>query len=400
MRAHVQSRGLSLLQASFYRKGSTALGCSQFLPQSIYNLVALEKIFLKRYHFNKRNPWYIMQGSKAGMEKILYVPYQPPHCLNLGYTCDNLTLERLERRRTSRSCIRRTFDNKGLEYVSQLALKNADDLLYTIKWNAEHNIYLYRITSHLFPWSGEYNVEDLPHFQDIIAKLALAGDVARASGQRITSHPPHYLKLASPNASLVQKSIAHLELQGQILDWMGFAPSHWNKMVVHIGGVYGDKIKSLLRFANSFSRLSPSVRDRLTVENDDRPNSYSVSDLQRLHDMSGIPITFDLHHHKFCSGDLTCSEALDMAFSTWPSDIRPVVHWSESPEDPERAKKSPHAHSCFVYGPLDLYGYEEKVDIMIEAKAREVALMLYRDEIAPHCFDTYDIRQSRVLGWV
>ena len=314
---------------------------------------------------------------------IDYIPSRPSTGLNLGYTCDNLTLERLQKRKTSRSCIRRTFDQRGVRHVSRLALENAIDLFHTLEWNAQNGIFLYRVTSHLFPWSQMYQVEDLPDFEDILTVLAAAGDVARKSGQRITAHPPHYIKLASPDTTLVAKSKVYLELQSKIFDWMGFAPSYWNKMVIHVGGVYGDKGKSLGRFAKSFEQLSDAVQQRLTVENDDRPNSYGVADLHGLHQLCSIPITFDAHHQNFCSGGMSAAEAFHMAYSTWPSDVRPVVHWSESPEDPDRAKKSPHAHSCFVYGPLDVFGYEDKVDIMIEAKAREVALLLYRDEIAP-----------------
>ncbi len=48
-----------------------------------------------------------------------------------------------------------------------------------------------------------------------------------------------------------------------------------------------------------------------------------------------------------------------------------------------RRRTHPHAHSAFVYGPIDLFGREEGVDVMIEAKAMELALLMYRDEILP-----------------
>jgi len=138
-----------------------------------------------------------------------------------------------------------------------------------------------------------------------------------------------------------------------------------------------------LRFAKTFETLSNSLRARLTVENDDRVTSYSVADLTQLHAATGVPITFDFHHHQFCDGGQSQSEALETALSTWPRGVRPVVHWSEPPECPVRGRTHPYAHSNFVYGPMNLYGRENDVDVMIESKAREVALLLYRDEIAP-----------------
>jgi UV DNA damage endonuclease len=147
--------------------------------------------------------------------------------------------------------------------------------------------------------------------------------------------------------------------------------------------VYGSKPRALARFAAAFDRLSPSLRARLTLENDDRPNSYSVADLLPLHAACGIPLTFDLHHHAFCPGGQSREEALGAALATWPRGVRPVVHWSEPPECPDRARAHPHAHSAFVYGPISAHGREGEVDVMIESKAKEVALLLYRDEIAP-----------------
>jgi len=152
---------------------------------------------------------------------------------------------------------------------------------------------------------------------------------------------------------------------------------------IHVGGVYGNKEKTIRKFASTFETLSEPLKARLTVENDDTPNSYSVDDLLVLHDLTGIPITFDFHHHQFCPGNLSKKDAFLAAMETWPEGVRPIVHWSEMPECPKRRKTHPHSHSNFVYGPIDLYGYEDKVDVMIESKAREATLLLYRDKLAP-----------------
>lgn len=302
--------------------------------------------------------------------------------LRLGYACDNAFLKRTKKVYTSRSCIRKTFEEKGLAHVSGLALANCLDLLQILAWNYENDIHMYRMTSKLFPWAGHYMLEDLPDYGTICDALAAAGDLARAAGQRITNHPSCYVKLASTTESITESSIQDLEVQSKIFDLMGYAPSHWNKINIHVGGVYGDKDKTLERFAETFhTRLSTSLQSRLTIENDDSPNSYSVDDLLILHEKTGIPVTFDFHHHQFCPGMLTKKDALIASIATWPQGIRPVVHWSEMPECPQRRKTHPHSHSNFVYGPIDVYGYEADVDVMIESKAKEAALLLYRDKI-------------------
>ena len=46
-----------------------------------------------------------------------------------------------------RDMIQKTFKEKGLPYVSQLALQNVQELKGIIKWNAEHGIRLFRCTA-------------------------------------------------------------------------------------------------------------------------------------------------------------------------------------------------------------------------------------------------------------
>lgn len=317
------------------------------------------------------NSWHISSDSVS------------PSNLTLGYACDNLTLRRSERIFTNRSCHKGTFTSRGLVHVSKLALNNCRDLKRIIQWNYDNDIHLFRVSSKIFPWSGQYELEALPDFEQISLELAAAGDLARRYGQRLTNHPPHFIKLASVEEEVRLRSIADLEIQGRVFDLMGFPPSLWNKINIHVGGVYGSKPRTVERFAQTFHSLSESVRHRLAIENDDRPNSYSVTDLLPLHHATGIPITFDFHHHQFCPGRQTQQEAFETAIRTWPAGVRPVVHWSEMPECPERQRTHPHRHSAFVYGPIHLYGREAEVDVMIESKAKEVALLLYRDEIAP-----------------
>ena len=112
----------------------------------------------------------------------------------------------------------------------------------------------------------------------------------------------------------------------------------------------------------------------MTIENDDKPSMYSVKDLMYIHERIGIPIVFDMHHHKFCSGGLSEKEALDLAVSTWPDSINPVVHYSESKsehENDDSIKKQ--AHSDYINNLPSTYGYN--LDLMIEAKAKEKAIL-------------------------
>lgn len=172
--------------------------------------------------------------------------------------------------------------------------------------------------------------------------------------QRLTFHPSHFVKLASLDDEYVQGSIVELELHSQvgfaarcgrmqcelkqhathtichstiaetathklphthalhiqcsqIFDVMGYdVPSPYNKINIHIGGVYGGKQETLKRFAANVARLTPACRARLTVENDDTPNAFSLEDLLPMAHETGVPLVFDFHHYKFIDSTLFC----------------------------------------------------------------------------------------------
>jgi UV DNA damage endonuclease len=288
---------------------------------------------------------------------------------NLGYACINMTLGK-KKITTNRSMIKKTFLKEGIDRASELGLQNTRDLVEIIKWNEQQGIKLFRITSNLFPWSSEYQLSSMPHFAPISNLLKGIGVLVSNYGQRITSHPGPFNVLVSPNEKVVLNSITDLSLHGEVFDLMGLSRTPYNVINIHCNGVYGDKVSAMDRFCRNFDRLPDSVKTRLTVENDDKASMYSVKDLMYIHKQIGIPIVFDYHHHKFCTGDLSEREALEMAMSTWPKGIKPVVHYSES-----AIGKMPQAHSDYIFDKINTYGYD--LDIEVEAKMKELAVLTY-----------------------
>ena len=295
--------------------------------------------------------------------------------MNLGYACINMTLgSQKPKITTNRSMVRKTFLERGLDYAGELGLENSRDLLQILKWNTENRIKLFRLSSEFFPWASEYKFEDLPQFLRIRTLLSGAGHYAQSVGMRINSHPGPFNVLTSPKESVVQNTIVDLELHGKIFDLMGLEKSPYNNINIHCNGVYGDKKSAMDRFILNFQRLSPSVQTRLTVENDDKESMYSVKDLMYIHEKTGIPIVFDYHHHKFCTGGLSEEEALKLAVSTWPKGITPEVHYSESKSLHENNTKiKPQAHSDYINALPNTY--ELDLDIMVESKAKELAIL-------------------------
>ena len=290
----------------------------------------------------------------------------------LGYACINMTLGK-EKITTNRSMIKKTFLTKGISYASELAYKNVVDLEKILKWNVNNNIYFFRVSSDIFPWASEYDLETLPQIHLIRIVLQRIGKFVQENNVRITCHPGPFNVLGSPNDDVVRRTIIDLELHGKIFDLMGLSKTPFNKINIHCNGAYGDKVETMKRFCRKFDMLSDSVKSRLTVENDDKASMYSVKDLMQIHNTIGIPIVFDYHHHKFCTGDLSEEDALRLATSTWGT-VTPVVHYSESKALHENDSKiKPQAHSDYIDTLPNTYGLD--VDIMLETKQKELALL-------------------------
>jgi len=294
----------------------------------------------------------------------------------LGYACINMEL-REQGIFSNRTLRKATLEEKGYEYLTELIILNLQDLKTILMHNESVGIRFFRISSEIFPfWSHPelgYDLEELPQADTILALLKDIGDYATTHNHRLTTHPGPFNVLASPNPQVVEKAIVDLECHSKMFDYMGFTPSHYNKINIHVGGAYGEPEKTLARFCENYQKLSPNLKARLTLENDDRANLYSTLDLyQGVYQKIQVPIVFDYHHHVFNTGGQTEQEALELAISTWPKDIVPVVHYSESKTIHNGEDKATPAHSDLVFGPMQTYNHQ--IHIMVEAKHKEKAL--------------------------
>ena len=298
--------------------------------------------------------------------------------INLGYACINSTLQQTEKVMCNRSMIKRTFLAKGIPYASELALSNVKAMRRVIEWNNQHDISVYRMTSCLFPWVSEYEISDLPDYEEIVSVMQEAGKLAISSGQRLSFHPGQFCVLASPTENVVLNAANELNKHAEMMDLMGLPRSPAAKINIHVGGAYGEHDKALARFCkNSVKHLTDSAMSRLTVENDDKPNVFSTKMLyEGVFKQIGIPIVFDSHHHELGPQDADYNEAFYLARSTWPSGVKQQCHHSNSKRDYEDPTRPKVSHSSWFYTPFEHYG--EDVDVVLECKAKELALFKYR----------------------
>ena len=296
----------------------------------------------------------------------------------LGYPCLNRTLrDRSDPLRCNRSMHKKTYESRGLPYVSELARRNFADLHEILQWNLDHDIRFYRCTSELVPWNSQFELSALPDYDEIETLARRCGALIDEAGMRLTFHPDYWCKLASEADDTVERAVTAVEYHADWLDLMGLDRSPYYGINVHIGATYGDKDATADRFCETIDRLSPGARERVTVENDDKPSLWSVPELtEQVSDRTGVPVVFDYHHHSFTDRGYTYREAFELAADTW-GDVRPAVHYSE-PERLRDPTARPQAHADSVAGVPEWLC--ERADVMLEAGAKERALLALRDK--------------------
>jgi len=291
-----------------------------------------------------------------------------------GYCCINLDMPKGVS--TNRSCIRKTFNEKGLTYVSALALANVRDLIEVVKWNEQHGVKVYRMSSDMFPWMSEYELSELPDIDKISMLLKGLGVLVNKYGHRLSFHPGPFNVLGSPNEGAIVKTMKDLNQHGEIMDMIGLPRDAQAPINIHCNGVYEGKEETLARWCENWGLLDEGARLRLVVENDDKASMYSVKDLYHgVYERIGVPVTFDYHHHRFCDGGLNEQEAFMLALSTWPGGIRPLFHYSSSKKTHEDPTGKAQAHADYIYEQIKTY--DTAIDVELEAKAKNRARSKY-----------------------
>jgi UV DNA damage endonuclease len=254
-----------------------------------------------------------------------------------------------------------------------------------------NDVRMYRVTSDFVPYATH---PDHPRFHGQIERHAAALDAvgarARRAGVRLSLHPSQYIVLNARDDEVARKSMADLDVQSRLLDALGQGAE--GVVVLHVGGVYGDREASLRRFATNFGRLPEPARRRLVVENDEF--SFTVEDCLRLHADLGIPVVFDHQHHRLNPGSLGTEAAARAALATWPAGVVPKVHFSSPRLDGRLVGRGAGArmeapllrqHADYVdpFTFADLAGSlaDLDFDVMLEAKAKDLALLKLRADL-------------------
>lgn len=293
--------------------------------------------------------------------------------MKIGYACTPVSLDK----RTSRTFVLKNFSKDKLFECLSL---NLQDLKSILEFNIKHQINMFRISSDIVPF-GSHEVNDIKWWNLFQKELLDIGNFIKDKGIRVSMHPGQYTVLNSPSDEVVKKSIRDLEYHCRFLD--ALEVNLTNKIVLHIGGVYGDKLSALRRFEKNFKLLSNSSRRRLILENDDR--CFTIEEVLDLCSSLNIPAVFDNLHHK-CNPSLgnDLNYILKRVKESWSEEDGTMkLHYSDS----DNTKKL-GAHSKFVLME-NFFNYYSMVktfdaDIMLEVKDKEISALKCVNALNPY----------------
>lgn len=245
---------------------------------------------------------------------------------------------------------------------------NLKDLISILQWNSQNGIHMFRISSDIIPF-GSHSINNIKWWRTFKEELLECGKLIKANDIRVSMHPGQYTVLNSPREEVGEKSIADLEYHCRFLDAMEV--DYKNKIVLHVGGVYGNKISAMEVFKSNFGKLSDSLKKRLVIENDDK--SYTIEEVLDICRDLGIPAVFDNLHHKLNPCSLELEEIITAVKNTWKTEDGPVkLHYSD-----QDMEKKGGAHSKTI-NTKNFLSYMESIknldaDVMLEVKDKEIS---------------------------
>ncbi len=285
--------------------------------------------------------------------------------MRIGYPCIALGLPETE----MKNC---TLKNANEERLLSLIGHNLNSLDKMIDYNTQQGIRLFRISSDLIPF-GSSLAKSLP-WQDIYAEILTSiGCKIKKAGMRVSMHPGQYTVLNSLDDSVAERAIEDLDYHAKVLDCLGLGPEH--KIILHLGGVYGNKEHAIRRFLSRYRGLGYDVKRRLVLENDDK--LFNIRDVLETAGVDGIPVVFDNLHNSVNPAEKFNMDVewIKQCSQTWTKEDGPQkIHYSQQHSDKRRG-----AHSNFIA--IDeflefyqqLYGME--LDIMLEVKDKNLSAL-------------------------
>jgi UV DNA damage endonuclease len=229
---------------------------------------------------------------------------------------------------------------------------------------------MFRLSSDLVPFASHEVIKGIKYLDWIKPELKKIGQLCKDNNIRISAHPSQIVNINSPSEKVVKDSIKDLIYHYNILNNLGVQDFD---IIIHVGGVYGDKIAAMKRFIRIFNKLPQQLRNHIVLENDDK--SYNINDVMKIYKYTGVKVCLDIHH-AYCLNDYNID--LKAIFDTWGTKT-PKIHMSSPKSDKEFRSHSEYIDINYCKDFLrqaEQYTY----DIMVEAKGKDNAVEKFKKD--------------------
>ncbi|MBE5813428.1 MAG: UV DNA damage repair endonuclease UvsE [Clostridiales bacterium] len=298
--------------------------------------------------------------------------------IRFGYVAMSMNLENCSPSKTATvSVLDKLDDHKNkINRLKHIARENLKNTLRILKYNKAKDIYVYRMSSKIFPLATYPGLEYTNYIEELEPELKELGDFIKENKMRVSSHPDHFVLLNSISKKVYEDSVKDLMYHLGMFEAMGLDENY--KFVLHVGGMYKNKQDSILRFYEGFEKLEDRLKKRIILENDDK--SFNAEDVLNICRKVKIPMVLDVHHNNCNKCDIQLKDLLNKAFDTWNDEkMVPKIHYS-SPKDSKNFRN--HANYIDIKEFKDFLEVAKLVnrdfDIMLEAKEKDNALLEIR----------------------
>lgn len=251
--------------------------------------------------------------------------------------------------------------------LAEAAHQNLDDLERILTIMSEGPLRLFRLGGSTIPLASHESL-DFDWKPLVAGRLRAIGRTFGARGFRFSSHPGQYTILNATDEGIVRRAINELHYACDLLDLMDLDESH--KVVIHGGGIYGDREAATARLAEALRNLPENICRRVVLENDER--LFSLAQILDVAERGGVPVVFDLHHHQINPGEGDLREMLIRVRATW-GDCIPKIHMSSQKPNARVGAHDDLLHEDDLQTMLREIPFE--TDVMVESKGKELAAM-------------------------
>jgi UV DNA damage endonuclease len=341
--------------------------------------------------------------------------------IRFGYVAMSVHIKNASPSKTMTATMFQTLTDReaAVRKLERIAAENLHNTLRLLKHNRAEGIRLYRLSSKLIPLLTHELLDGWDPLDTLAPDFRALGDYALLHDMRLSFHPDHFTVLSTPRKDVLEKSAADLEWHVSMLERMGLDDAY--KCNIHIGGTYGNKEKAFDRFVSQFGALPERIRQRITLENDDK--TFTAKETLKACQAVGVPMVLDIHHHAVNNEGEDAADLWGDIQETWAGEkvrleaarrelvaaasgsregggvtmaevstgrgagldelLAPKIHVSSPKSD-----KDPRGHADYV-DTENFYAFARaiapitpRLDVMIEAKRKDDALFRLVREVA------------------